>query len=87
MSKIAQQMDLNKLIRDVQDRQSQIVTNPVEALKLTAKENSELHEELAKIYAELDRYRSALTMIMQMPYAPAVNVATKALGQRPVVES
>lgn len=60
-----------------------IITNPVEALVKTGKENSELHEELAKCFAELDLYRGALTQISKMNHAPGPQkIALAALGQR-----
>lgn len=58
------------------------VTNPVEALVTVGKENSELHEELARVYSELDWYRNALTFISGMPNEAAA-IATKALQKRP----
>lgn len=59
------------------------ITNPVEALKLVGTENSELHEELRNVYAELDRYRNGLTLIMNGHPEPVL-VATKALGAKVV---
>lgn len=40
------------------------VTNPVEALVHVGKENTELHEELAAVYHDLDLYRDALAAIV-----------------------
>lgn len=42
------------------------IDNPVEALILVGSENSELHEELASVYAEVDLYRDALMAIDQL---------------------
>jgi len=55
------------------------ITDPVQALVAVGKENSELHEELARIYAELDRYRSALQKVMSHPGEPG-RIARAALG-------
>lgn len=60
-----------------------ITTNPVEALALTSKENSDLHEEQDRTWRELDLYRDALTKISLMNHCPpAQKVALAALGQR-----
>lgn len=60
-----------------------IIDNPVSALVQVGKENSELHEEQARTWAELDLYRDALTKISQMrDYPGAVVLATAALAQR-----
>ena len=59
------------------------ITNPVEALVVVAKENSELHEELAAVYVQLESYRVALTTISTIP-GPASEVALRALGGRPL---
>lgn len=60
---------------------TQSIDNPIEALVAVGKENSELHEELARVYTELDRYRDALTKISQSPGLPG-QVAKAALAQR-----
>ena len=57
------------------------VDNPVEALVAVGKENTELHEELARVYGELDLYRNALTEITEIP-GPAAAVALRALAQK-----
>jgi hypothetical protein len=57
------------------------IDNPVEALVAVGKENSELHEELARVYAEVDRYRVALQMIMLHPGDPGA-IARAALANR-----
>lgn len=57
----------------------EVITNPSEALKQVGTENSELHEELRTVYAELDRYRNALDLIMKGHPDPVL-VATTALG-------
>ena len=59
-----------------------VLTDPVELLVAVGVENSQLHEELRQVYAELDRYRNALTIISRMQYAPAATVATRALAQK-----
>lgn len=59
-----------------------VITNPAAALREVGKENSELHEEQARTWAELDLYRNALTAISTMPYEPAQRVALAALAQR-----
>lgn len=58
-----------------------IITDPVKALVEIGKENSSLHEELARCYSELDRYRDALTEIAAAPGLPG-KIARKALGKR-----
>lgn len=58
-----------------------VVTNPVEALVEVGKENSQLHEELAKCYAELDKYRAALQKIVTHPGIPGT-IARKVLAQK-----
>ena len=58
-----------------------VITNPVEALVAVGKENSEIHEELARVYSELDRYRNALTEITTAPGRPG-EIARKALAQK-----
>ena len=67
---------------DIKRRFGQVITNPSAALIEVGKQNTELHEELAGCYKELDRYRNALTTITKMPYEPAVRIATLALGGR-----
>lgn len=57
-----------------------VVTNPHEALLAVGKENSELHEELHRVYGELDRYRGALTKITEMQGNPAARIAMAALA-------
>lgn len=42
---------------------AKVVTDPVEALVHVGKENTDLHEELAAVYAEVDLYRDALMAI------------------------
>ena len=59
-----------------------VIENPAEALVTVGKENSELHEELARVYSELDWYRNALTFISGMPNKAAA-IATSALQKRP----
>lgn len=61
-----------------------IITNPAVALLEVGKENSELHEEQARTWTELDLYRTALTTISTMPYEPARRVALAALAQQRV---
>jgi hypothetical protein len=58
-----------------------ILEDPIQALIAVGKENSELHEELARIYAEVDRYRNALMVIATIP-GPAMDVAKRALANR-----
>jgi|HubBroStandDraft_3_1064219.scaffolds.fasta_scaffold78831_2 hypothetical protein len=60
------------------------ITNPTEALVRVGKENTELHEELARVYADLDHFRNGLTLISGMPYEPAAKVANNALAKRPL---
>lgn len=45
---------------------AKVVTDPVEALVAVGKENTELHEELVVVYAEVDLYRDALAAIAQI---------------------
>jgi hypothetical protein len=59
------------------------ISNPNEALLRVGKENTELHDELRVVYAQLDGYRVALTTISKMP-GPASEVALRALGNRPL---
>lgn len=59
-----------------------VITNPVKALVDVGKENSHLHEELAKVYAELDLYRNALTTISTIPHEAASRIAKAALAQQ-----
>lgn len=60
-----------------------VITNPAAALLEVGKENSELHEEQARTWAELDRYRDALTAISKMTHCPsAAKVAVNALAGR-----
>jgi hypothetical protein len=59
-----------------------IITNPNEALVHVGKENTELHEEVQRLYIELDWYRTALTTISKMPNA-AADIAKLALQKRP----
>jgi hypothetical protein len=61
---------------------TKVVTNPVEALVEVGKENTELHDELHRVYREIDWYRLALTTISTMPN-PASVIATKALAHQP----
>lgn len=56
-----------------------VIANPSEALLAVGRENSQLHEELAACYAELDRMRNGLTAILSDP-ANAVAYASKALN-------
>jgi hypothetical protein len=59
------------------------ITDPVRALVEVGKENSQLHEEQARTWAELDHYRNALTAITTMKDCPtAVRVALNALAGR-----
>jgi hypothetical protein len=60
------------------------IVNPNEALVRVGKENTELHEELRAVYAELDHFRNGLTIIAGMPYEPAAKVANNALAKRPL---
>jgi hypothetical protein len=57
-----------------------IIGDPAQALVAVGTENSQLHEELAKVYVELDRYRNALTTIGKMPFAAAADLAKRALA-------
>ena len=59
-----------------------LVDNPVQALVAVGTENTQLHEELQRVYRELDWYRDALTYITAMPNA-ASPVAVKALQRMP----
>lgn len=61
---------------------TKVLENPVEALMLVGKENTELHEELATVQRQLDWFRRGLTYISQMPNQ-AGPVATKVLQFRP----
>jgi thioredoxin-like negative regulator of GroEL len=67
--------------RRIESEKMKVVTDPVKALVDVGKENSELHEELARCYAELDLYRDTLTLISKMP-TPAAAVALRALAQK-----
>ncbi len=58
------------------------ITNPVVALQIASQENTELHQELDRVYRELDWYRRALEHIALMPNE-AAPVATLALQKRP----
>lgn len=63
----------------------QVIDNPVEALVAVGKENSDIHEELARVYAELDLYRNALTAISGITGEPhSKKFAQDALAQRRV---
>ena len=58
------------------------IENPIETLVVVGKENSELHEEVQRLFREVDWYRNALTTITAIP-GIASEVATKALQHRP----
>lgn len=59
-------------------------TNPVEILAMVGRENTELHEELRKVYSELDHYRNALALIRGMPFEVPAKVAGNALMLKPL---
>lgn len=59
------------------------ITDPVKALVEVGKENTELHEEVRRLYSELDGYRNALTIISTMPN-DAAKIALLALQRRPI---
>ena len=59
-----------------------IITDPVAALVRVGKENTELHEELARCYSELDRYRTAMTKLADAPGLPG-QIARAALAGKP----
>lgn len=64
---------------------SSIITDPVKAIVAVGKENSELHEELAVVYAELDLYRNTLTAISTVDGEPrSMKMALDALAQKRV---
>jgi hypothetical protein len=55
-----------------------LLENPVDQLRAVGTENSELHEELAVCYRQMDIMRRALTEIAEAPY-PTAAIAFKAL--------
>ena len=60
-----------------------IIDNPTEALVKVGKENTELHEELARVYSELDLYRNTLTAIVGVTGEPhSRGLAQNALAQK-----
>jgi hypothetical protein len=61
---------------------AEIITDPVQALFKVGKENSELHEELARVYSELTWYVRGLTYLAEMPNE-AGPVAQKVLRFQP----
>jgi hypothetical protein len=63
-----------------------LITDPAAALKEVGTENSQLHEELARLYGEVDGYRNALTVISRMTghFERAVRIAANALAGRKI---
>jgi hypothetical protein len=60
-----------------------IEKNPVAALVDVGKENTELHEEVARLYREIDWYRTVLVTISTMPN-DAASIAKRGLAGRPI---
>lgn len=60
---------------------AEVITDPVKALVHVGTENSQLHEELRVVYAELDRYRNALTKISSHPGEPGKIARTALAGK------
>lgn len=61
----------------------QTIINPTEALVKVGTENSQLHEELAKLQREHYHFVKALKIISEMPNE-AAPIATRALQLRPL---
>lgn len=57
-----------------------LANNPIEQLMAVGKENTELHQEISRLYPEIDRYRRALTELSKYPDAYVQGMAKKALA-------
>jgi hypothetical protein len=71
--------DWNRRIEEQHARQIATIADPAEALVHVGKENTELHEELGRVYGELDRYRQALTVIADGCSVDPARIAKTAL--------
>jgi hypothetical protein len=60
----------------------QVLIDPIDSLVVVGKQNTQLHEELLKVYDELDRYRTALTVIADGCTADPARTAKAALANR-----
>lgn len=65
------------------DHGRKVITDPVRALVEVGTENTQLHDELQRVYSELDHFRRALTIISDAP-GRAGQVARDALALRPL---